>query len=94
MRSGRFAIADYDCAAIRSSIKEQLREIIGQSYAAVAGRIAGQVTRMHGDAAPGESLHVRHRRVVIFLGMMRLFLFENAEHAARRGTAFRAGAHG
>ena len=52
------------------------------------------MTGVHGDAAPGESLHVRHGRIVILLGVMRLFLFENAEHAAGRGMTFRAGAHG
>src|SRR6266702_176494 len=52
------------------------------------------MTGVHGDAAPGESLHVRHGRIVILLGVMRLFLFENAEHAAGRGMAFRPGAHG
>src|SRR5436190_11147608 len=49
---------------------------------------------VHGDAAPGESLHVRHGGIVILLGVMRRFLFKNAEHAAGSGMAFRPGAHG
>src|SRR5205809_1207108 len=93
MRRGRFAVTHYDRAAIRRRVKEQLREIIRQTYAAVAGRIAGQRTGVHGDAAPGESLHVRHGRIVILLGVMRLFLFENAEYTTGRGMTLRAGAH-
>src|SRR5437762_4584811 len=48
---------------------------------------------MHRDTAPGEPLHVRHRRIVICFRMVRWFFFENAEHTARRGMAFRARAY-
>ena len=55
--------------------------------------VAGKLPRVHGDAAPGKSLHVRHRRVVVFLGAMGLLLFKNGEHTARRVVAFGAGTH-
>jgi hypothetical protein len=49
---------------------------------------------MHSDAGPREPLHVRHRRVVIFFGVMLLLFFENGEDTWRRRPALRAGAHG
>ena len=60
----------------------------------MAGRVTGQITRVHGDACPSQSLHVGHRRVVVFLRVVLLLFLEDAEDAARRGVAFRAGAHG
>src|SRR5215470_83899 len=51
------------------------------------------MTGVHGDAGPGESLHVRHRSIVILFRTMRRFLLQNAERAAWRGMPFCPGAH-
>ena len=48
---------------------------------------------MHADAGVGEPLHVGHRRVVVFFRIVLPMLAENAEDAARRGVALRAGAY-
>src|SRR4029453_15973525 len=94
MRGRRFAVADNYGAALLRRLEEQLREIIRQADAAVAGRIAGQRARVHGNAGPGEPLHVRHWRVVVFFRTVRLLFLENAEHAAGRGMTFGTRAHG
>src|SRR3546814_19843980 len=44
---------------------EVLSEGQGQPYAAMRCRIAWEIAGMHGDAAPGEPLHVRHRRIIV-----------------------------
>ncbi len=63
------------------------------SDATVAGGVAGEIARVHGDAGVGEPLHVGHRRVVVFLRVVLLLFLKDAEDAARRGVALRAGAH-
>ena len=94
MRHGRLAIAHHNGPAFRRRAEKQLREIKRQANATVAGGVAGQVARVHGDARPRQPLHVRHRRVVVFLRVVLLFFLEDAEDAARCGVAFGAGAHG
>src|SRR5947199_581206 len=59
----------------------------------MAGWITGQIARVHCNSSPGQPLHVWHRRVVVFLRIMLLLFLEDREDAARRGVAFRAGAH-
>ena len=79
---------------VRRRAEKQLREIKRHADAAVAGGIAGEIARVHADAGVGKPLHVGHRRVVVFLRIILLTFSEDAEDAARRGVAFRAGAHG
>src|SRR6516162_3801694 len=92
MRLWRFAIANYHRTAFRSGIKKQRRKIIWQPDATMASRITRQLARVHGDARPGEPLHVRHRGVIIRFRVMRLLLFENVEYPRRRGVALAAAA--
>src|SRR5215467_8261847 len=66
-RYRRFAITDDDGSAPGSRGKEQLRKIVGQTNAAVAGGVSRKLAGVHGDACPGKSLHVRHRCVVVLL---------------------------
>src|SRR5947207_10979620 len=94
MRHGRFAVTNHDGAALRSLAEEHLRESERQANATMAGRVTGQIARVHGNASPGQSLHVWHRRVVVFLRVVLLLFLEDAEYAARCGVAFRASAHG
>ena len=60
----------------------------------MAGGVAGKIAGVHRDARPGQPLHVRHRRIVVFFGIVLLLFLQNAEDAARRGVPLRAGAHG
>src|ERR1700758_1208743 len=90
MRLWRFAIANHHRSAFRSGIKKQRRKIIWQPDATVAGRIARQLARVHGDAGPGEPLHVRHRSVIIRFRVMRLLLLENVEYPRWCGVALAA----
>src|SRR4030095_5338005 len=93
MRSRRFAIAHDYCAAFRGLAEKQLREIKWHADAAVARRITGESAGVHRDTGPSQSLHVRHRRVVVFLRVMLLLLLKNAKDAARGSVSFRAGTH-
>jgi hypothetical protein len=94
MRYGRFAITHHDSAPLRRLTEKQLREIVRQANAAVAGWVTGQIARVHGNASPRQPLHVWHRRIVVFLRVMLLLFLEDRENATRRGVALRAGAHG
>ena len=94
MRLGRFAVTYDDGAAFCGRVEKQLREIKRKSDATVAGRIAGQLTRMHRDATPCKPLHVRHGRVVILFGVMLPLLLKNREDTWGRGPALRATADG
>jgi len=49
---------------------------------------------MHGDTAPGEPLHVRHGRVIVFLGAMGFLFLKNGEDTTGRIVAFGTGAYG
>src|SRR4029450_7796229 len=93
MRHGHFAITHHDGAALRRLTEKQLREIKRQAYATVAGRVTGQIARVHGNASPGQPLHVWHGRIVVLLRIVLLFFLKDAEDAARCGVALRAGAH-
>src|SRR5438552_15770276 len=94
MWCGRFAITDHNSAALLRHLEEQLREIVWQADAAMASGITRERAGVHGNAAPGEPLHVWHWRIVIRFRTMRLLFLEDAEHTARRGMTFRARAHG
>ena len=62
----------------------------GHADAAMRGRIARQHAGMHGDAGPGDPLHIGHRRAAIDVGMMQLLFLDDAEHAHRRRMALHA----
>src|SRR5205809_2086039 len=94
MRHGRFAVTDHDGAALRRLTEKQLREIERQANATMAGRVTGQIARVHGNASPGQPLHVWHRRVVVFFRVVLLLFLEDADDSARFGAVFRASAHG
>src|SRR5579863_4634684 len=49
---------------------------------------------MQRDAAPGKSLHVRHRRTVIDRRPMLLLLLQDCEYPSRRRVTWAAGAYG
>ena len=51
--------------------------------AAMRRRIAREHAGMHGDARPGDPLHVRHRRAAIDVGMVQLVFLDDAENAHR-----------
>ncbi len=57
------------------------------------GRIARQHAGMHGNAGPGDPLHVRHRRAAIDVGVVEFMLLDDAEHTHRRRMALHAGRH-
>src|SRR5205807_8639675 len=89
-----FAITHHDGATLRCRTKKQLREIVGQANATMAGGVARQIARVHGDAGPRQPLHVWHRRAVVFFRVMLLLFLEDGEVAAWRGVSFRARAPG
>src|SRR5437764_5034056 len=60
----------------------------------MAGRVTGQIARVHRNASPSQPLHVWHRRVIVFLRVMLLLFLEDAEDTTGRGVSFRARAHG
>src|ERR1700746_1564282 len=62
----RFAVTDYNCAATFCCGEEQLGEIVRETHTTMAGGIPGKLSGVHGDAGPGESLHIRHGRVLVF----------------------------
>src|SRR5205809_5705065 len=74
MRHGRFAVTDHDGAALRRLTEKQLREIERQANATMAGRVTGQIARVHGSARPGLSLPVWHRSVVVCLRVVLLLI--------------------
>src|SRR5689334_13107763 len=87
------AVTHHNRSATLCHAEEQLRKIVGKTNATMAGGIAGKLTRMHRDAGPGKSLHVRHRRVVVLFGVVLLALLKNSENSARSFVTFRAGAY-
>src|ERR1700751_3900135 len=92
IRLWRFAIANHHRTALRSSIKKQRRKVIWHADTTVTGRITRKLSRVHGDAAPGEPLHVRHRSVIIRFRVMRFLLLENVEYPRWCGVALSAAA--
>ncbi len=94
MRHRRFAITDHYRSALRGLAEKQLREIKRHADTTVAGWVTGRLPECMAMPVSRQSLHVGHGRVVVFLRVMFLFLFENGENAAGRGVSFRAGAHG
>src|SRR5260370_31068674 len=93
MRLWRFAIANHPRTAIRSGIKKQRRKVIWHPDTTVAGRITRQLARVHGDAGPGQPLHVRHRGVIILFRVMRFLLLENVEYTWPCRVALATAAH-
>src|SRR5436190_22272394 len=93
MRSRRFAITHDNRAATRSRSKEQLGEVVRQTDAAVTGGIAGTLARMHRDTAPRKPLHVRHGRVIVFLGAVGFFFLKNGEDTPGCIVALGTGAY-
>src|SRR5207245_10038425 len=61
---------------------------------AVRGGITGKVPCVHGDATPGEPLHVRHLRAFVDVRFMIDFLLQYGEDAGRGAVPLCAGTHG
>ena len=57
---------------------------IGHADAAMGSRIAREHAGMHGDARPGNPLHVGHRRAAVDIGVVKFVLLNDAEDAHRR----------
>ena len=62
---------------------QPLGELMGQPHAAMRGGVAWQSALVHGDAGPGEALHVGHGRVVIEVGTVDALFADDAEDAVR-----------
>src|SRR3546814_11671702 len=62
---------------------EVLSEGQGQPYVAMRCRIAWEIAGMHGDAAPGEPLHVRHRRIIVEVCFVLDLLLKDRENPRR-----------
>jgi hypothetical protein len=66
-------------------------EIMRHADAAMRGRVADIRAFMHGDARPGDALHVRHRRIAVDVRTMEELFLDDAEDAERRRMARYAG---
>ena len=71
--------------------EQPLGEGHGQPYAAVRGRMAGEIAGVQRDAGPGDALHERHLAVLVEVGAVILLLLHDGEDAGRRLVADRAG---
>src|SRR6516165_4617478 len=67
------------------------RETLRQADAAVRSRVTDVDAYVHGDARPGDALHVGHRRAAIDIGMVVAILLDDAEHAHRGGMTGHSG---
>ena len=84
---------DHHRADLRDG-EQQCGEGQRQAHAAMRVRIARQLARMQRHARPGEPVHVRHRRVVVFIRVVVLVLLQDREHARRRRMPRLAGGAG
>ena len=64
--------------------EKPLSEAVRQADASVRRRIARKCARMERNARPRNSLHERHRSVIVDVRKVFLFFFENAVNADRR----------
>ena len=91
-RRGR--LDDADDVADSGDAVEKAGQLARQADAAMRGGMAGNDAGMERDAAPGQPLHVRHRRIVVDVRMVVPVLLEDREGPGRRRVAGTAAGDG
>jgi hypothetical protein len=87
-------IGDDDGRADPGNRVKLRREIHRKSDATRRRRIAWQITGMHRDTGPGESLHMRHLGAFVDTRLVSDLLLQNSEHTGRRLLARFSAAYG
>src|SRR5215475_7657180 len=86
----RTIVGDDDGHPQTGSLIEHFRKGQRQAHATVRGGVARQMASMKRDAIPSEPLHVRHGRIVVFVGIVLLMLLQNGKNASWRLMSLRA----
>ena len=93
-RAASPAFGDHDGHSGARQAIEKLGEAGRHPDAAMRCRITWQMAGMERDPVPGEPLHVRHRRAVIFGRMMDDLLLEDGKYARRSAVSGAPGRDG